>query len=66
MDMELLEKKIEGSGLKKVFIAEQIGIDRASLRNKMIGKTEFTMSEIGKLCKVLNLTDKEKVKIFFT
>lgn len=65
MNMELLQKKIDESGLKNYFIAEKVGIDRGSLYNKLNGKTEFTMTEIIKLCEVLRLSDSEKVKIFF-
>lgn len=65
MNMELLQKKIDESGLKNYFIAEKVGIDRVSLYNKLNGKTEFTMTEIIKLCEVLRLSDSEKVKIFF-
>ena len=36
---------IKDRGLKKVYIAEKLGISRVTLRNKLIGKTEFTKPE---------------------
>ena len=65
MNLELLKKKIEDSGLKQIHISEQLGIDRGSLYNKLNGKSEFTMTEIVNLCRVLNIDDKEKIQIFF-
>ncbi len=65
MNLDLLKKRIEESGLKQIFIAEQLGIDRASLYNKLNGKSEFTMKEIVNLSRVLHIDDKEKLHIFF-
>lgn len=64
MKLELLNDKIRESGMKKNFLAEQIGIDRVSLYNKLAGKTEFTVTEIIKLCDALKLNDREKKQIF--
>ena len=62
----LLEKKIADSGLKKGFIAKELGMATHSLANKITGRTEFVASEIKDLCVVLNITDlKEKNNIFF-
>jgi transcriptional regulator with XRE-family HTH domain len=38
-------KLIKSKGLKKIYIAEKLGISRVTLRNKLIGKTEFTKPE---------------------
>ena len=64
MKLELLNDKIRVSGLKKNYIAEQMGIDRVSLYNKLAGKTEFTVTEIISLCDILKLNDKDKKQIF--
>lgn len=62
----LLEKRIEDSGLKYKFIAEKLGINYYTLRKKMNNVTEFTASEIDALCEILNINSlKERQKIFF-
>lgn len=66
-NIALLKKKIDESGLRLDYIYESLGISRASLRNKMSGKTEFTLKEVQKLCGILNITSlREKEKIFFS
>lgn len=62
----LLEEKIALSGLKKDFIAKNIGITRQSLSYKSSNKSVFTAVEIAKLCDLLNIdTLEEKEAIFF-
>lgn len=66
-DTVLLKKKIEESGLRLDYIYESLDISRASLHNKMSGKTEFTLKEVQRLCDILNITSlREKDKIFFS
>ena len=65
-DLKRLNAIIEASGLKKIFIAEKLGIDRASLYNKLTGMTEFTAYEIVKLTEILRLTKSERDDIFLT
>ena len=62
---ELLEAKIKASGLKKNYIAEQLGITYQGFYMKLIGKNEFIGSEIQKLTNLLNISDKEIKPIFF-
>lgn len=65
-DRELLDKRIEECGYRLDFIAEQLGITRATLRNKRIGKAEFTASEIKALSSLLHIDSSEEIrKIFF-
>lgn len=64
VDTELLQKKIEDSGLRKGFIAEKLGRSRQALRDKIEGRTEFLPSEIRVLCELLRLTDEERRLIF--
>ena len=64
--MELLEKKIKDSGLKKGYISDKLGIDRSAFRKKLDGKTEFTASEAGILVDLLKLTAEEVRLIFYT
>ena len=63
---ELLEKVITSSGLKKNYIAEQMGITAYSLAKKIRNETEFKSSEIKKLCLILEInTLEDKDRIFF-
>lgn len=61
----LLEAKIEASGLKKNYIADQLGITYQGFYLKLVGKNEFIASEIQKLTKLLDIPDKEIKPIFF-
>lgn len=62
---KLLEDAIERSGLKKGYIAERLGVSRASLINLINGSAEFRASQILVLCKLLNLTNEQRDAIFF-
>ena len=65
-DVNALQSKITDSGLKKTYIAEQLGISYPGYLNKETGKTEFIASEISVMSRLLNLTDRETVKIFLS
>ena len=63
---EALEKKIRDQGIKKVFLAEKLGITTFGLSKKINNINEFKASEIQTLCELLNITSlKEKESIFF-
>ena len=63
---EMLQKKIEKSGLKLQFIADQMGISRFALYQKIRNDTDFRVPEVIKLCEILGITDTaEKEAIFF-
>ena len=62
---ELLSEYIKSSGLKKTYIAEQLGITRAGLLLKIRGQHEFRESEIQKLCTLLKINKSARDKIFF-
>lgn len=64
-DTEELRKKIAESGLKLDHIASQMGISRASLWQKIEGKSDFKASEMARLQDILNLSLEEKERIFF-
>lgn len=65
-DSAALENKIKKSGFKKYFIAEQIGIEPYTLTRKINNATEFTASEIDKLCEILKVeTLEERQALFF-
>ena len=62
---KLLREKIEASGLKLQFIADQIGLTRFGLYKKLQDGTEFKPSQIVKLCDLLKIeTIEEREQIF--
>ena len=61
---ELLKDKIEKSGYKLKYIAEQIGITYYGFLKKVNNETEFKASEIQTLCDLLEIAGEEKEKFF--
>lgn len=64
--MQLLKDKIDKSGYKLRYIAEQLGISYQGLLNKLNSDTEFKASEIYILYHLLNMSETERDNIFFT
>ena len=64
-DTALLNSRIEESGLKRAFIAEQLGITPQGFWLKTSGKNEFTASQIQKLCAILRITSQKDIKAIF-
>lgn len=65
-DIKKLNDIIKESGLKKTYIAEQLGISKASFSAKANGKGEFKVREVIVLCKILGIRSlQEKEDIFF-
>ena len=64
-DTNLLLAKIKESGLKIGFIAEKLGISRATLSYRINNHSEFRAPEIARLRNLLGLTQDEQEKIFF-
>lgn len=60
-----LQRKIEKSGLKLSYIANQMGISRNGLYKKIRNQTPFDQYEIDSLCNILNISLEEKENIFF-
>ncbi len=62
----MLKEKIQDSGLIKAWILRQLGIKSyATLRAKINNKSNFTASEIDKLCEILNINRSQREAIFF-
>lgn len=51
----VLKERIKESGLTVTYISKQLKITRAAFYNKMNGKSSFTVFEILKLSKLLNV-----------
>lgn len=63
---ELLNERIEKSGLKKGYIAIVLGMTPGSLSHKIANRRDFKASEINALCELLGIdTLEEKEAIFF-
>jgi len=63
---DALMELIRSSGLKLSFIAESLNISRFSLQKKITNQSEFKGSEIGELCKILNIDATKAQEIFFS
>lgn len=62
--MDKLEQYIAARGLKYKFVAAQLGMTYASLRNKLNGKTAFTAEEAVQLKYLLGITEQDFRYIF--
>lgn len=60
-----LDIALKRAGFTRLEIAKKLGISAMAFFNKIHNKTEFKASEIASLKKILNLSDKERDKIFF-
>lgn len=60
-----LRERIKESGFKLGFIAKKLGITAYTLQKKIDNETEFKVSEVDCLSKLLNLTALEKDSYFF-
>lgn len=66
VNTQLLDGKINSSGLKVCHIVETLGLSRNGFDKKRKGKIPFRKPEIYVLCDLLHLTEDDKQKIFFT
>ena len=65
IDMNALKEAIDDSGITMTALSTKLGVSRETLRNKLMGKTEFTVSEIQGLTDTLHLTVGQRNAIFF-
>lgn len=66
VNTEMLNKRIDESGLKRAYIAQELGMTRQSLSYKVNNNSEFLSSEVQGLCKLLGITRlREKEALFF-
>lgn len=57
MNGNLLKGKIVEKGYTQDQLAKRIGISGNSLSRKILGKREFTLSEVIKICNTLEISD---------
>ena len=61
MDANKLRAKITENGLSQNSVAKKMGISSNSLSRKLLGKREFTLSEVVALCEVLNIENPQEI-----
>ena len=65
-DTDLLRERINESGLKLTYIANQLNLSYYGLLLKIDNKNEFKAGEVKTLCDLLNIKDLEdRERIFF-
>lgn len=62
---KLLEEAIQQSGLKKSFIAQQLGMSRPTFNAYLKGKAEFRVTHMNILCDLLRINPEQRETIFF-
>lgn len=65
INKELLEKYIEDSGYKRIYIAKKLGITAYGLALKISGKHDFKATEIKILISLLGIEIQKAKEIFF-
>ena len=65
MDLKLLQQIIKDQGLNYYKMGRLMRMSHTGFRKKLIGESEFKVSEIVRLKKVLNLDDATILKILF-
>lgn len=64
-DTDMLQSKINQSGLKRSHLASRLGLSSYGLQRKIQGKSEFKTGEVQILCKELSINSDEMRAIFF-
>jgi hypothetical protein len=65
-DVELLQEKIDATGLSPVMLAALWGVSLPTYYKLKAGESEFTASQIVRACISLGLTQEERDLIFLT
>lgn len=65
MNLDKLKGKLKEKRLSYQKVAEILGVSTTTVSSKMNGETRFYLEEIRTLSEYLELSDEEKVKIFF-
>lgn len=66
VNVNKLRGKIVERGLTIEDVAEAMGINRSTLYRKLQMPNNITIGEANAICKILNLTSKEAIDIFFS
>jgi hypothetical protein len=63
--LDMLAREINQSGLKKVYIAQSLGLTAQGLSNKLDGCSAFKVDEAKTLSDLLHLSVERRDEIFF-
>lgn len=63
-DTAKLRKRIKDAGYRLSYVAEVLGISQYTLQKKLDNDSEFKISEVDALAKLLGLTPAEKNALF--
>lgn len=66
MNIELLRKKRKELGITQEDIAKKLNIARTNYTKRECGYCPFTLSDIREIRKILKLSNKETIEIFFS
>ena len=64
-DTKRLNALIDAAGLKRSYIAKEMGLSVKGLWMKISNRTDFKSGEIKKLAELLGMTDEVRDAIFF-
>lgn len=64
-DTAKLRQRIKDAGYRLGYVAEVLGISQYTLQKKLDNDSEFKISEVDALAKLLGLTPAEKNELFF-
>lgn len=64
IDRDLLQQRIDESGLKIGFICDKLGISYQSFAKKRDGTYSFRAAEVFVLTELLHLSNEDRLKIF--
>ena len=65
VNTDLLDKRIEESGLKISFLIEKLGLSRNGFDKKRRGINQFRVAEVYVICDLLKLSDEDRNSIFY-
>ncbi len=66
IDSKCLKRQIDKAGYTQNTLAKRIGVSKNTMSSKINGKSEFTIDNIERICKTLNISSKDElIKIFF-
>ena len=65
VDFEALDRRIKQSPFRRKRLAARMGMPEDTLGEKLRGRNQFKVNEVGLLAGLLNLSDAELIQIFF-
>lgn len=65
MNYELLNKVIDESGLKRAYIASNLGLSPKVFHDRVNGVSRWKADEVAVFCRILGLKKKVRDDIFF-